>query len=487
MFTIRKKNKITGALTIRELSRATSKLFLISQKECLFDELCDLKCNNRVSNKSQIRNLSPFIDRDGLIRVGGRISYSDFPYEKKHPIVLPKNHHLTKLIFQEYHLTLLHAGPSLLLHTIRDKFWPVGGKNIAKQTVRQCVTCVRHQGKSHFQYMGNLPRERTLITYPFHTVGVDYAGPFQIKDRKGRGCKITKSYLCLFVCFSTKALHLELVTELTTTAFLATFRRFIARRGQPASIYSDNGTTFVGARNTLEQLGTFLLSNSKEIEDKISKLEIQWHFIPPYSPNFGGLWEAGVKSTKYHLKRVIGETILTYEDMSTLIIQIESILNSRPLTPLTSDPSDMETLTPAHFLIGRPFTTIADPHLQEIPVNRLDRFGHLQHMAQHFWNQWSKAYISELQQRRKWDKPSILIEIGTMVLLKEDNTPPNRWPLGRIVELHPGKDNITRVVTVKTKSGLVKRPVSKICILPIERDETIRDISNASSISIIKK
>lgn len=344
--------------------------------------------------------------------------------------------------------------------------------NNVKKILRTCLTCFRNNPHTVIPIMGNLPRGRTKIMYPFHSTGIDFAGPFNIKDRNGRGCKVSKAYLCVFVRMSTKCLHLKLITDLTTQAFMATLRKFIARCGKPQNIFTDNGTTFKGAKNELLNLRNFIKTENKHIQNNLSDQGIAWHFIPPYTPNFGGLWKAGVKSAKYHIKRTIGNAILTYEDFSTLLTQIESVLNSRPLAALTSDPNDPEPLTPAHFRIGRSFNTIPDPDVSDRAVNRLNRFQHLQYLVQQFWKQWSKSYIAELQQRTKWKNNVANVNIGALVLIREDNIPPARWLLGRITTLHPGQDGVVRVVTVQCKSGSVVRPISKICVLPIEADHS---------------
>lgn len=308
-----KNDRLYGPLTTNELNYATELLVKIVQKECFSKELNSLTIGKPLHSKSNLLCLTPFLDERGIIRVGGRLQLSKFAYNKRHPMLLPKNHHFTNLVFLHEHHALLHAGPKLLLSSVRERFWPICGKNTAKKTVRQCIKCTRYNAQSPNPIMGSLPAQRTDMTPPFYSTGVDYAGPFLLKDREGKGRKtITKAYICLFICFSTKALHLELVTSLTTKAFLAAFKRFISRRGKPLHVFSDNGSNFVGSSNELSKLGDFLKTCNHNVKEFSSNEGINWHFIPPSSPNFGGLWEAGVKSTKYHLKRVLNNVTLTY-------------------------------------------------------------------------------------------------------------------------------------------------------------------------------
>ncbi|XP_030758032.1 uncharacterized protein LOC115883763 [Sitophilus oryzae] len=195
---------------------------------------------------------------------------------------------------------------------------------------------------------------------------------------------------------------------------------------------------------------------------------IKWVFIPASSPSFGGIWEAGIKSAKSHIKRVIGETRLTFEEFATVLTQIESILNSRPLCPLTQDPDDLAALTPGHFLIRRPLTTLPEINLTDVPINRLTKWQHLQMMSQHYWNRWQREYLTELQNRVKWKQNSRhLLKVGILVLVKNDNAPSVNWQLGRVTELHPGKDGVTRVVSLKVNDGVLTRAVNRVCALPI--------------------
>lgn len=455
-------------MKLSELSQALTCLLKLSQGRHFYNEIQDLHNNKALHARSCILNLTPFLDDDGILRVGGRLKLSNFSYDKKHPIVLPKNDHLTYLIVQSEHLKLLHAGPKLLLASLREKYWPINGKCLCKKVVRMCMKCFRQTAKPVNPIMGDLPKYRLTAVYPFHSTGVDYAGPFLIKDRKGRGAKISKCYICLFVCLGTKAVHLELVSDLSTDAFIATFRRFVSRRGKPSHMFSDNGTNFVGASKELKNLQDFVNQNESIITDCMSQEGIVWHHIAPNFPNCGGLWEAGVKSCKHHLKRILTQTPLTFEDFATLLTQIEAVLNSRPITPLSDDPNDFEVLTPAHFLIGRSFSTTPDPDLSSIPLSRLNRYQHIQQMVGHFWKRWHKEYINQLQTRDKWKIQRKNMEVGQMVLIKDDNLPPANWRLGRIFEVYPGQDQVVRVAAVKTATSLVKRPVNKLCLLPIE-------------------
>lgn len=463
-------DRLLGPFTADELKESLLVLVKLSQQESFPDELKLLSQGKPLRSSSSLISLNPFLDSKGMLRVGGRLHNSQFSYDKKFPLLISGKHPLTKPLVTQEHLRLLHAGPQLLLSNLRDRYWIISGRNIVKQVVHRCLKCFRLSPQLTEPIMGNLPSSRLQPTPPFHVTGVDYGGPFLIKDRKGRGSKTIKSYLCLFICFATKAVHLELVTDLSTETFLMAFRRFVARRGKPLHVYSDNGTNFVGAQSELRELGTFLKEQSSAIPESVTSEGINWHFIPAHSPHFGGLWEAGIKSSKFHLRRVIGNTLLNFEEMSTLLSQVESTLNSRPISPLSADPSDLQPLTPAHFLIGRPSAALPDPDLAEVPESRLSIFQKVQKMHQHLWKRWNKEYVSELQQRSKWRINISQLAADALVLIKEDNTPPLRWKLGRVVELHPGNDGVNRVASVRTSNGIVKRSFAKLCPLPMDRE-----------------
>ena len=317
--------------------------------------------------------------------------------------------------------------------------------------------------------MGSLPHDRVNVCRPFQKVGMDFAGPFSLKQSRIRKPIITKGYICVIVCFAAKAIHLELVSDLKTETFLACFKRFISRRGLPTDVYSDNFSTFKCASSQIEEL--YKLYGSKahqsQVQNFSSQKGINYHYIPCYSPVFAGLWEAGVKSTKFHLKRVVQTAVLTYEELNTVLCQIEAILNSRPLMPLSNNIDDYSYLTPGHFLIGSALNAYPEPNLVTCK-NRLQFWKCCTIMQQQFWKSWSRHYLNMLQFRPKWRDPLPNIKVGSLVILKEDNTPPLQWPLARVIQVFPGSDNNVRTVEVKTVNGNChRRSVTKVCLLPM--------------------
>ena len=464
-------NKVSGELTYHELESAAKEILKIIQKQGFSDDYKQLSQQQSVTSNSSLRALNPFLDDEGLIRVGGRLKNSVLSYAEKYPIVLPKDNHLTNLIIKEKHILNMHGGIQTTLNAVRARYWPIGGKNATKIIIKKCINCFRAKPTNYSYFMGDLPRDRVTQARPFLNSGVDYCGPFYIKEKKHRNRGKVKVYACIFVCFAIKAIHIELISDLTTETFIGGLRRFFSRRGRAANLYSDNATYFVGARNELESLSKLIQSkeHNKTVSNFLSNGGTRWHFSPPNSPHFGGLWEAAVKSFKNHYYRTIGDKLFTYEELLTYTTEIEAILNSRPITPISEDPNDLRALTPAHFLIGDTFTNIPEVNVMNVPVNRLSTWRHIQYIKQHFWSRWYKEYLNQLITRSKWQRKGHNdIKIGTLVLLKEDNTSTLHWPLGRITEIHPGDDGIVRVVCVKTNSGIYKRSITRIVPLPID-------------------
>ncbi|XP_077276907.1 uncharacterized protein LOC143905372 [Temnothorax americanus] len=302
--------------------------------------------------------------------------------------------------------------------------------------------------------MGSLLSPRVTILRAFAHTGVDYAGPILPRTSRGRGHKAYKGFIALFVCLCTKAVHLEAASDLTTDAFLAALRRFTARRELCAVIYSDRGTNFVGADKELRSFLQAAIMEDSHWKDSLASEGIAWRLNPPAAPHMGGLcrlWEAAVKSVKHHLRRVIGDSTLTFEELSTLLAQVEACLNSRPLQAMSDDPEDLTALTHGHFLIEAALKAVPEPTLTT--TTTVSRWQHLQQMREHFWRRWSTEYLQTLQARTKWQTPINHAKVGDLCLIRNELTPPNRWPLARITAIYP---------TTMT------RPVAKIVLLPCE-------------------
>ncbi|XP_024893013.1 uncharacterized protein LOC112468186 [Temnothorax curvispinosus] len=464
-------------------NRNTSRTF-ISLSECRFalDIMCReiqkrsfpseyraLSKDETINPSSSLLSLSPFLHTDGLIRVGGRLRESDLNFDASHSILLPRGHILTKRIIEQEHIRNAHAGIQATMATIRQRFWPLSLRSTTRKIVHECITCFKAKPSLSEVVMGSLPAGRVTVSRPFYHCGVDYAGPV-IREGKRRNARSLKAYISIFVCFATKAVHIELVSDLTSNAFIAALKRFVARRGKPEYIYSDNGTTFVGAQGQLKQFYEFLKDDKiqSEIQHFVREQQFSWSFIPPNAPHFGGLWEAAVKSAKYHLNRIVGKANLTFEELATVLCEIEAILNSRPLTPLSEDPNDLSCLTPGHFLVGAPLNSFPCEDLTDVNENRLVRWQRVEQMRQHFWRRWSVEYLHTLQERNKWKtNKGQQLRVDQIVLLKQQGLAPMQWLIGRIEKTHAGPDGQVRTATVRTASGKFVRPLTKIAILPL--------------------
>ncbi|XP_046608737.1 uncharacterized protein LOC124299524 [Neodiprion virginianus] len=448
----RSKRRV-GGLCASELKVGLTYLMRIPQKAFFSAELQSLKQGQKIAPNSIILRLSPELKSDGLLHVGGRLQNSYLTDEEKHPIILPTNNHIAKLLVAQAHKKTLHGGPTVVQSHLNRKFWLVRGRNFIRKVVHDCVKCARYGGAVIQQQMAPLPAVRTRPSRPFTYTGVDYAGPFWIRCAPGRGQKAYKAYVAIFICMVTRAVHIEIVSSLTSEAFLAAFRRFVARRGLPLFMYSDNGTTFKGADEELYQLFCETSAFSEEVAASIAKDGVTWSYIPPRAPHFGGLWETDVRSFKKHL------------------CTIESCLNSRPLSPLSSNPEDLAALTPGHFLIGAALTSVPEPFDQtNESVSPHIRWHLLSLMRNHFWKRWKSEFLAQMQQRSKWLYPNVVHKVGDLVLFKDDQLPPSKWPLARIVRLHLGKDGLSRVAVIKTATKEYTRALNSLVRLPINTE-----------------
>jgi len=463
----KKKVRDPKFLTVPELKEAEMIILRQVQAECFGREITTLERQNEVLRSSKIKSLCPFLE-NGMLLVGGRLENAAIPIQQKHPIVLPADHHVTRLIFQDRHCELLHCGPQVLLAEVRRRFWPLKGRLMARSVTQKCVRCVKATPRFPQPLMAPLPKARVQCSRPFTVTGVDFAGPLMIRSglRRVSGSKV---WISIFICFSTRAVHLEIVEDLTSNAFVAALRRFMSRRGRCSKMYSDNGTNFVGAQKELNA------AISKSIPE-LARDGIEWHFYPPSAPHFGGLWESAVKNAKTYLTKMMGETKLTLGELTTLLCQIEACMNSRPISPLSNDPSDLQALTPAHFLIGGPMTLPPETDISQENPSSLRRWKYVQFLTQTFWKRWHREYLPQCQIRGKWSSMKRTLKKDDVVIIKDDNSSPTKWKLGVVINTHPGNDGIIRVVTIRTAAGTeMRRPVVKLCLLPVQEEHLVED------------
>lgn len=457
-------------LTADEKTKALRYHLKTAQQEHYKHEIAHLNGKkNNWPTRSKIEPLKPILDGNGILRVGGRIDKALCLYEHKHPVIIPPNSRLSKLIAMDAHRRTRCGGVQLMTQYIRNQYWIPRLRDESRQIVHRCVKCARYSKKICEQMMADLPEERVRPGKPFLHSGVDYAGPLEIRQLNKKGDEVIKRkcWIAVFVCLKTRAVHIDIVNDLTAAAFIACYERFIARRGRCEKMFSDNGTAFVGAQTTIKTAYTYW--NTKETAKHFQLRNTEWHFSSPAAPHQGGIYEAAVKSMKFHMIRVIGAKSLTYEQLLTLLAQIEAILNSRPLYPLTDDPADIQALTPAHFLVGE---SLVLPPPFEIPKQTnsigIKLWRERQSIIKHIWERWQNEFLTSLQERKKWRRERENIKIGQLVLLKSENHPPAHWSLARVIQVFPGKDGLIRNVKVKTANSELLRAVQKVCILPLE-------------------
>ena len=488
---VERQNRTAGRyLTSREGMLATKLLVKRSQERSFPVELSQLTADppKEISRKSTILVTRPVVDKEGILHMGGRLNHTDLPDFQKHPTILTAKDMFTQLLFLHYHNQLGHCGPSALLAHAANIYYVVGGRKLSRRICSKCVVCRKAAARGAMQLLGQLPPPRVEPSYVFLHTGMDFCGPFNIRKGHTRHPVIIEASLAIFVCFCTKAVHLELVSDMTTQTFIAAIDRFAYRRGMPLHLYSDNGPNYVGARNQLSRF--YQLIKSEECKNAVETYcfdyQVTWHNIPSRSPHFGGLWEAAVKATKYHLKRVVGQEKLTFEELSTICCGVESCLNSRPLGPITSHDIDgLSPLTPSHFLIGRAARAYPQERLTAKPTP-LERWKLCQQASQHFWERWSREYLQQLQKATKWHKKSRNFKVGDMVMLTDGGVYKCQWSMAKVVAVYPGKDKSVRAVDVQierkviptgciskkqlaeritTKTSIFRRPVCKLAML----------------------
>lgn len=419
-----------------------------------------------VPSNSKLKTLAPrWNDSTKLLVLAGRLDNALLTDAEKHPIILPPDHDIVTFLIRDEHINrTTHGGPQACIALLRQRYWIVNLRRSVRRFIGQtCTVCIRHRRTTMTQFMGQLPAFRVTPAFPIVRVGIDFAGPFTLRTTASTALQLrtaakysstyrdphttVKGWIAVFVCLVTWAVYLDVVRGLSVENFLYVLVRFTSRRGMCSEIWSeiwsDNGT-----KNEIQRV-------LKEWGDKLPVSEmpnmgITWNFITPAAPHRGGIWEAGVKSMKHHLYRVMGRRVLTADQLCTLVTQIEACMNARPLFAQSDDPLDLNPITPAHLVIGR--STIQLPMVEDVLIandDRLTIWGLQQKMLQQFWTVWKEDYLSALQTRNKWYKVEENLAPGDMVVITNENSPPSAWPLGKVRSTTTGADGLVREAAIE--------------------------------------
>ncbi|XP_011313282.1 uncharacterized protein [Fopius arisanus] len=425
-------SSLQNPLNLGDLEEARIFWIKLTQAAHFKDQLRTISRGERFRRSHPLTKLTPFIDRQGILKVGGKLKFAHLGPESRNRTIIPRELRLAQRLIGQAHIQTLHGGTQLTLRHLRSTYWILGGRAPVRSFILKCVKCTRQRRVRGQQLMGQLPPTLESTT------------PAQYRYAHGRDGD----------------------TNHTRAGW-----QFSSAWPPQQCISSDCGTTFLGADKELKKLFSSGTAQSRQLAQLLINDGTQWSFNPPGAPHFGGKWEAAVKSVKFHLNRTLGEDLLTFEELTTLLSQIEAVLNSRPLEPLTDDPDHCSALTPGHFLIGHAPTTLPEPSLEPLNVSRSSRWPLIQQKLQGFWKRWSTGYLQRLQAISKWHHPNHQVGIGSLVLLTDERFPPSKWPLARVTALHPGTDGLTRVVTIKTAQTTLTRPVAKLVILPVSPPE----------------
>ncbi|XP_075150728.1 uncharacterized protein LOC142224831 [Haematobia irritans] len=448
-------------LSSSHFTKATNFIHMIIQMSCFQDDYTAVKIGKAVKKGGPFDKLNIFMDENGVVKVKNRAQYANtLCGTQSDLVILPGNHYGTKLIISHYHRALHHCNHETVINEMRQKYFIIKLRASYKSIRRNCQLCKNESAKPNSPQMAPLPTARlSAFQRPFSFVGVDYFGPIFVTF----GRKSLKRWGVIFTCLTIRAVHIEISHTLSTDSFLMTLRNFIARRGCPIEIYSDNGTNFRGADRFLKEELQKL--NLHSVSTETANRGITWKFNPPAAPHMGGAWERLVRSIKTILYKICPSQKFTDESLRSALMEVEMIINSRPLTFVSLDIEDQEAITPNHFLLGNSsgIKPICDPH--KIDYKMCLRQSEM--LANQFWRRFVKEMIPTLTRRSKWSQGTKPIEVYDIVIIVDENAERNVWLKGKVLEIVKAKDGQVRRAKIKTKNGIVERPAVKLAILDV--------------------
>ncbi|XP_071085479.1 uncharacterized protein [Haliotis cracherodii] len=451
-----------------------SEHFIIQQvqHEVYATEIDCIRSKSPLPKDSSIRTLNPVVDEEGMLRVGGRLGQADLSTGHKHPLIIPGHHHIATLLVRHYHEQVKHQGRHFSEGAVRAAgLWVTSGKRLINSLIYKCVKCRKLRGREAQQKMANLPVDRLTQSPPFTYVRVDTFGPWNVVTRRTRGGQAnSKRWALLFTCLVVRAIHIEVIEELSISAFINALRRFTSIRGRVKEFRSDRGTNFIGAAGILNV--HVINVEDEQIQSFLSENKTSWIFNPPHSSHMGGVWERMIGISRRILDSMLTDVSsknFTHEVLTTLMAEVCAIVNARPIVPISSDPESPGILTPSTLL------TLKSEHVEEMvsdfQIKDLykSQWRQVQSLADQFWGKWKNEYLHTLQRRHKWFSDEPNVSQDDVVLLKEKNTARNEWPIGVIEKAIPSTDGKVRkavVRVIREKSATTyTRPISEMVVL----------------------
>lgn len=418
-----------------------------TQNEAFGSELANLKKGEPIDVKSKILKLTPLTDKDGIMRLGGRINKATWlPYETRNPAILPKEAPLSLLIARHYHVRFYHQNRAAITAAIRTRFWIPCVSRILRSVQANGQVCKNASARPSQPRMGQLPIERVLpYVRPFTYTGVDLAGPFNVSI----GRRHEKRRLCLFTCMTVRAIHTEICKDLSTPATLMCLKNLANRRGIPFRIRSDQGTNFVGA--------SCVLANAS--------VPVEWVFNNPKDPAAGGCWERMIGLVKKILHAALKEEAPQVETLNSTFLHAEMLINSRPLVDVALRSADDEPLTPNHFLLGGAALIPTPGGLDAICLRGQWRVK--QQLTNRIWKRWATEYIPSVVNREKWHQLGRILQVVDVVVFGEAGLGRGTWAKGRVTEVVTGPDGVVRSAQIGTATGSLRRPASGLAVLDV--------------------